>query len=212
VTSEPLRQLLLRLHGRVDAHDLDKLRVPDTRAARAAEELAAAGQTQSLTNHGIRSYGFGALLGIGEGRQFDAEVLYIAALIHDIGLMPAFDHGNRFEADGEQAARELLLEVGWPIERADQAAHAIREHWDGPESEDEAETLLLAYGTSVDVGGWRLGDFDETVLAAFLDAAPRCGFKEHFIELVEQRAHDPHLKEVLAGNFVERVRGTPFAE
>src|SRR3954454_17301387 len=137
VTSEPLRQLLLRLHGRVDAHDLDKLRVPDTRASRAAEELAAAGQTQSLTNHGIRSYGFGALLGIGEGRRFDAEVFYVAALIHDIGLMPAFDHGNRFEADGEQAARELLLEVGWPIERADQAAHAIRDHWGGPENEDE---------------------------------------------------------------------------
>lgn len=208
--SEQLRQLLLRLGGEVDAHDLEQLRVPDSKAAKAAEALAAEGQSVALTNHGIRSYGFGALLGLRETRTFDAEAFYVAALLHDIGLVPEFDRGNRFEDDGAQVARELLLEVGWEVDRVDKAAHAIRDHWDGPDDEQEVESLLLAYGTSVDVGGWRLDELTPTIVDAFLDAAPRCDFKEHFIALVEAREGDPHLKEVIARGFAERVRATPF--
>ena len=210
--SEQLRQLLLRLGGDVDSHDLEQLRVPDTEAARAAEALAAEGQSVALTNHGIRSYGFGALLGLREGRTFDAEAFYVAGLLHDIGLVPAFDRGNRFEDDGAAVARELLLEVGWDTVRTDKAAHAIRDHWDGPDDENDVESLLLAYGTSVDVGGWRIADFTPTTVDAFLDAAPRCGFKEHFIELVEAREGDPHLKDVIARGFAERVRAAPFPD
>src|SRR4051794_39359675 len=190
---------MLRLGGEIDSHDLEQLRVPDSRAARAADALAAEGQSVSLTNHGVRSYGFGALLGIRESRAFDAEVFYVASILHDIGLMPAFDRGGRFEDDGDAVTRELLADVGWKPARAEQAGKAVRDHWDGPESEDDVESLLLAYGTSTDVGGWRLEDFTSATLEAFLDAAPRCGFKEHFVELVEAkiaRGGDPHLEEV----------------
>src|SRR6476469_7306898 len=62
--SEQLRQLMLRLGGEIDSHDLEQLRVPDSNAAEAADALAAEGQPVTLTNHGLRSYGFGALLGI----------------------------------------------------------------------------------------------------------------------------------------------------
>lgn len=213
--SEQLRQILLRLDGSVDAHDLERLRVPDSRAARAADAVAAEGQTVSLTNHGLRSYGFGALLGLREGRVFDAEVFYVASLLHDIGLMPAFDRGNRFEDDGAALARELLAQVGWEPTRTARAGNAIRDHWDGPESDDDVESLLLAYGTSVDVGGWRLADFTQAIVGGIVDAAPRCGFKEHFLELVDgkvQRGGDAHLEETATPAFAERVRSTPFAE
>src|SRR3954463_10217685 len=93
--SEQLRQLILRLGGETDAHDLEQLRVPDSKAAVAADALAAEGQSVTLTNHGLRSYGFCALLGIGEARAFDTEVFYVASILHDIGLMPAFDRGGR---------------------------------------------------------------------------------------------------------------------
>jgi len=213
--SEQLRQLMLRLRVEIDSHDLEQLRVPDSKATRAADSLAAAGQSVTLTNHGLRSYGFGALLGIREGRAFDAEVFYVASILHDIGLMPAFDRGGRFEDDGDAVTRELLAEVGWEPVRAERAGKAVRDHWDGPESDDDVESLLLAYGTSTDVGGWRLDDFTSAMVEAFLEAAPRCGFKEHFVELVEgkiARGGDPHLEEVATSGFAERVRSAPFAE
>jgi hypothetical protein len=213
--SEQLRQMMLRLRVEIDSHDLEQLRVPDSKASRAADSLAAAGQSVTLTNHGLRSYGFGALLGIREGRAFDAEVFYVASILHDIGLMPAFDRGGRFEEDGDAVTRELLAEVGWEPARAERAGKAVRDHWDGPESDDDVESLLLAYGTSTDVGGWRLDDFTSATVEAFLEAAPRCGFKEHFVELVEgkiARGGDPHLEEVATSGFAERVRSAPFAE
>src|SRR3954453_1112622 len=206
---------MVRLGGEMDSHDLEQLRVPDSRAARAADALAAEGQSVSLTNHGVRSYGFGALLGLAERRTFDAEVFYVASILHDIGLMPAFDRGGRFEDAGDAVTRELLAEVGWEPARAERAGKAVRDHWDGPADEDDVESLLLAYGTSVDVSGRRLDELSPATLAAFLDVVPRCGFKEHFIDLVEQKvAHggDDHLEEMVDGGLAERVRSSPFAE
>lgn len=222
MTNEGLRRLVTRLASRgvsiggarLDRHDLGRLTVPDSPAARAAEELAASAQPRTLTNHGVRSYAWGALLGLSESRPFDSEILYVAALIHDIGLLESHDRGNDFEADGAAAAHELLVSVGWDEARADRAAHAIRDHWNGPESEDEVESLLLTYGTSVDVGGWRLEDFDPATVDDVVATAPRDGFKLQFIGLVErQAAAKPwcHLAPLAASPaFAERVLAAPF--
>jgi len=222
MTNESLRQLVTRLASRgvsidgarLDRHDLERLTIPDSAAARAAEELATSAQPGPLTNHGVRSYAWGALLGLSESRPFESEVLYIAALLHDIGLLESHDRGNDFEADGAAAARDLLVSVGWDAERADRAAHAIRDHWDGPENEDEVESLLLAYGTSVDVGGWRAKEFDQDTFDDVVATAPRDGFKQQFIELVEkQAAAKPwcHLAPLTASPaFAARVLAAPF--
>ena len=162
----------------------------------------------------MRSYAWGALLGLSESRPFESEVLYVAALLHDIGLLESHDRGNDFEADGAAAAHELLTSVGWDGARADRAAHAIRDHWDGPEREDDVESLLLAYGTSVDVGGWRVQEFDRGTFDDVVATAPRDGFKQQFIELVEkQAAAKPwcHLGPLAADpGFARRVLAAPF--
>ncbi len=222
MTNEGLRQLVTRLASRgvsidgarLDRHDLEGLTIPDSSAARAAEELATSAQPAALTNHGVRAYAWGALLGVAESRPFESEILYVAALVHDIGLLESHDLGNDFEADGAAAARELLHSVGWDDARADRAANAIRDHWNGPESEDEVESLLLAYGTSVDVGGWRFAEFDRDTVDDVVATAPRDGFKKQFIELVErQAAAKPwcHLAPIAASPaFAERVLAAPF--
>jgi hypothetical protein len=222
MTNEGLRLLVIRLASRgvsidgarLDRHDLERLTIPDSAAARAAEELAASAQPSSLTNHGVRSHAWGALLGLSESRVFESEVLYVAALLHDIGLLESHDRGNDFEADGAAAARELLVSVGWDAPRADRAAHAIRDHWNGPDNEDEVESLLLAYGTSVDVGGWRFEEFDPETVEDIVATAPRDGFKRQFIELVEkQAAAKPwcHLAPLTADpGFAARVLAAPF--
>ena len=170
--SEQLRRLMLRLDGEIDSHDLEQLRVPDSTAGRSRGRARRGGAVRDAHEPRTRSYGFGALLGIREGRAFDAEVFYVASILHDIGLMPAFDRGGRFEDDGDAVTRELLADVGWEPSRAERAGRAVRDHWHGPENEDDVESLLLAYGTSVDVGGWRLDDFTPTTLEALLDVCP----------------------------------------
>jgi hypothetical protein len=224
MTTETLRQLVLELARTDDAvvqgvgldpREIRKLRAPDTAAVRRTEQVAVEACTRSLLNHSVRSFAWGALLGLSESRQFDAEVFYVAALMHDIGLMPAYDRGGCFEVDGGDAARELLREVGWSGERADIAGDAVRDHWHGPEGEDHVEALLLAYGTSVDVSGWRTPEFDDRVRAAVVAAFPRENFKRHFVDLIaDQAARKPHCTaaEAWQRGFAQRVLDAPFDE
>lgn len=67
--------------------------VPDSVAARAALEVATEYVSGALLNHSIRSWfwavGFASL----EMRQgFDAELLYVSAVMHDVGLAVEFDN------------------------------------------------------------------------------------------------------------------------
>ena len=212
---ESLRGLVSRLQV-FSHHDLEQLRVPDTAAARKAEEVSRASSSESLVNHGFRSYGFGALLGIADGFRFDAELLYVASLLHDIGLTEAYDRGGCFEADGADAARELLAELGWPADRADRVGHAIYVHMRDVPADDPAEAHLLEFGTSVDVAGWRLHDIDEPLRDAVLDAYPRLGFKRHFLALFEHQAARKPTCVVHAylheRGGTSRILDAPFAE
>jgi HD superfamily phosphodiesterase len=87
---------------------LDDLVVPDTAAAAAALEVASACQSPALLNHSLRAYVWAAADGMARGIDFDPELLYVAAMFHDIGLVPAFDsHTVAFEEAGGHLARVL---------------------------------------------------------------------------------------------------------
>jgi hypothetical protein len=184
--SEHLRALATRLDA--DRHDLELLTVPDTAAAREAEDVCRDVSSASLANHCFRSYAWGALLGVRDGVAWDAELLYVAAMLHDIGLTPEYDRGGCFERDGAEAAREILTALGWSAERADVAAEAIYLHMHEVGPDDPPEALLLDLGTAVDVRGVRLGDVPPVSRDFVLDRFPRLGFKEHFVELFEDQA------------------------
>ena len=212
---ESLRRLVARLQP-FSHHDLEQLRVPDTAAAREAEMVSRASSSESLVNHGFRSYAFGALIGIADGFRFDAELFYVASLLHDIGLTEAYDRGGCFESDGAAAARELLKGLGWPVDRAERVGRAIYLHMHDVAEEEPAEAHLLAFGTSVDVAGWRLHDLDEPLRDSVVDAYPRLGFKQHFLGLFEdQAARKPqcvvhaYLRE---RGGADRILNAPFAE
>jgi HD superfamily phosphodiesterase len=77
---------------------IDELLPDDTAAVRGAREAARMYSSPSLFNHSARSYLWAASLGRTEGLDFDAELLYVAALLHDLGLVEAFDtHRTAFE-------------------------------------------------------------------------------------------------------------------
>src|SRR6202012_5358658 len=67
---------------------------------------------------------FGALAGQRRGLEFDAELLYVGAMFHDLGLVPAYASATeRFEVDGANAARDFL--ASWKVPEA-----AIEQVWD----------------------------------------------------------------------------------
>jgi hypothetical protein len=210
---ESLRLLVSRLQA-ISHHDLEQLGVPDSPAARAAEEMSRDASTPSLFNHGFRSYAWGALLGVAEGMTFDAELFYVASLLHDVGLTPAYDHGGCFESDGADAARDLLNGLGWGPDRSERVGRAIYLHMHEVEDEEPAEAHLLAWGTSVDVSGRRLTDIAEPVRDIVLGTYPRLGFKRHFLDLfTDQATRKPdcvvhaYLHE---GGGAERILAAPF--
>src|SRR3984893_18732467 len=75
--------------------------VPDSKLAREATELVRDTESVLLFNHSTRVYYFGSLAGKRRGLKFDAELLYIAAMFHDMGLTRLFSsQSERFEGDG----------------------------------------------------------------------------------------------------------------
>ena len=189
-------------------------RRPDSRLAQQAEELIRAVQPLFLTNHAFRSHFFAVALAERDQIRFDTELLYIASLLHDIGLVEEFDSGACFEEDGATAAVRLASEEGWPPERCAELAEAIRLHvatqielGDGPEA------FLLWHSTGLDVGGDRHGDVTAATVSAVLAAYPRLDFKEGFTGLIADQAERKPgcwaARAVKAG-IRERIAAAPF--
>src|SRR3954451_10055862 len=69
-----------------------------TPATRAAREVVGRFSSLAMVNHCLRSYLWSAALGRLTDVDYDAELLYVAAMLHDLGLADAFDnHLQPFE-------------------------------------------------------------------------------------------------------------------
>jgi HD superfamily phosphodiesterase len=89
--------------------------VPDSKLAREATELVHDTESTLLFNHSTRVYYFASLAGKRREIKFDSELLYIAAMFHDMGLAPRYSSkSNRFEVDGANAARVFLRQHNIP--------------------------------------------------------------------------------------------------
>ena len=77
------------------------IRFPQTPAATAALSVASRFYTPPLLNHCVRSYLWGATYASVHGITFDEELLYVSAMLHDIGLTDVFDsHTSAFRGGG----------------------------------------------------------------------------------------------------------------
>src|SRR5258707_4109986 len=102
------------------------VRFPQTPAATAALSVAARFYSLELLNHCLRSYLWGAMYASAHGITFDDELLYVSALLHDIGLTDAFDsHRVSFEEAGGDLAWVFGVAAGWPADRAARAMEII---------------------------------------------------------------------------------------
>ena len=82
---------------------------PDTLAVEAALEVVTTFCTKSITNHSTRSWFWAGGFAFLEGRdQFEAELLCVSALLHDVGLVDEFDnHRLSYEHAGGHVAWAL---------------------------------------------------------------------------------------------------------
>ena len=194
---------------------LDDVVIPDTAAALAAAELVRREGPPVLVAHCHRSYLFGALLGTRDGLSWDPEVLFVAAMLHDLGLTDFAGGAGPFEQRGAAAAESWLGEQGWPEQRAAAAAAAIRMHLDvGRAGRERPEIALMHFGAAADAIGMRLEDISPQTVAEVLDAHPRGDFATYFAGKVRAEARAQPRSTTAAmcrwGQFAWRVRHAPF--
>jgi hypothetical protein len=164
--------------------------IPDSKIARDAAELVRQHQTETFFNHNVRTYVFGAMKGMRQNLKFDSELLYVAALFHDMGLVEAYETGTkRFEVDGADAAREFLRSHGIPEPKADLVWEAIALHSTrGIPEYMRPEIALTQAGVAMDVVGRGFDEYTEQQRDQVIAAFPRHDFKNEFIQLQTRSA------------------------
>jgi HD superfamily phosphodiesterase len=94
--------------------------VPETAAVAEATHLVSKMVSPLLYHHSRRVYLFGQIHARRLGVTPDPELLYLAAMFHDTGLVTPFsDTEQRFEVDGADHGRTFLLEHGFSTAAAD---------------------------------------------------------------------------------------------
>ena len=79
--------------------DICGVRLPDSALCRATTEYARSVSDPFLFNHVMRSFVFAELCGRPTGRTYDRELLYVACVLHDLGLTSVAPAAERFEIE-----------------------------------------------------------------------------------------------------------------
>ncbi|WP_433433666.1 HD domain-containing protein [Nonomuraea sp. CA-141351] len=180
----------------------DDLVIPDTPACRGALEAATRYHTPSLLNHSIRAYLWAAAYARDHGIAFDAELLYVSAMLHDIGMAAEFDsHTVPFEEAGGHVAWIFCAGAGWSPERRVRAGEVIVRHmWDEVPVEEDPEGHLLELSTGMDISGRRTDEIPEAIRREVLERYPRLEIAKEFSACIsEQGTRKPSS---IAGQFV----------
>ena len=169
--------------------------IPDSRIAREATELVRDNASDLLFHHSMRVYYWSALTGTRKGLAYDPELLYAAAMFHDLGLTARFGESQlRFEVDSANAARDFLRSHGIPEEDVGKVWAAIALHTTpGIPEFMHAEAALLQVGAGMDVAGRSYDQFTDEEREAVIAAHPReRDFKHDIIEAFhESLKHRP---------------------
>jgi len=188
--------------------------MPDSGIVRRARELIADVEPAYLVNHSIRAYAWAVELALHDGVRFDPEILYVSAVLHDIGLMPAYDLGGCFETDGAIAAERLMLEVGEAPARARAVYDVIEQHMlPAPPPGAQPESVLLNDSTGTDVTGYRFANVRPRSVPVVLAAYPRLTFKRDFAAVfADQAARKPgcSVARMVATGKLDAIANAPF--
>ncbi len=159
--------------------------VPDTPLIDRAIAYARDHSEPYLFNHVMRSWLFAATMAQRDRADYDAEVLAVTTLLHDLGLTESFQGPLRFEVEGANAARDFARDGGMD-------AHRCQLVWDGVALNStpsiclhkETEVALCNLGVGVDWGGWGHDAIPADAMARIVEAFPRLEMKKRFTQAV----------------------------
>ena len=157
--------------------------VPDTAAVAEATHLVSKMISPLLYHHSRRVYLFGQIHARRLGVQPDPELLYLAAMFHDTGLVTPFsDAEQRFEVDCADHGRTFLLEHGFSTAAADTVWTAIALHTTPGIPDHMGPEIAATYlGVATDVLGLGLDGLHTEQVDEILASHPRGDFKNEFL-------------------------------
>jgi hypothetical protein len=163
---------------------LGGITVTDTPLIARALDYARTNSDPYLFNHAVRSWLFAVRLGQLQGITYDAEVVAVGTLLHDLGLTPGFMGPRRFEIEGADAARAFAKAQGLAEDR-------VRLIWDSVALNStpslglykEAEVALCTAGIGVEFG-FQYDRIPRNDMKNILAAFPRLDMKRCFQDSV----------------------------
>lgn len=195
--------------------NLDAITIPSSTVAAGALDVATAYASPALLNHSIRAYLWAAAYGNEYGINYEPELLYVAALLHDIGLTAEFDsHTVAFEEAGGHTAWVFAAGAGWPVARRNRLLDIIVLHMrDDISPGVDAESHLLQIAVSLDVSGRRPDAFPDAFKKQVLGRYPRQGFGAEFVALCSAQAErkpGSAAAEAMRSGIADRVAANPL--
>jgi hypothetical protein len=204
------------------------IKLPDSRLAVDATDYVRGLSAPVVFNHVLRTYVFGELLGRSKELKFDSELLYLGAVLHDLGQTERFMGQQRFEVDGADAAAEFLNDKGIPKESIEVVWDAVALHTSlGIVQRKRPEIALVSAGAGADVVGFGIDQLPREAVAQVIAAFPRPVFKKAYQEVMAEivvRKPETAIGDFLAGvgerhlpgykapNFCDLMDAAPFAD
>ena len=160
----------------------------DTDVAQAAIRVARSTESPAVFNHSVRSYLFGELLaardGLRPGADYDSETLFLACVMHDLGVGTAASGKARFEVEGADLAATLLTDHGCERAVVDGVWEAIALHTSSGIAERRGPLFYLTrLGIGMDFG-LDVEFIDEQTAVAIHDRYPRLRMTSSLLEAI----------------------------
>jgi hypothetical protein len=192
--------------------------VPDSKLTREATGLLREFSTPLLFNHSHRVFFWANEQGRQTGQHFDAELLFVCAAFHDLGLLKKFSsETDRFEVDSANAVRQFLEHHQVSTARIQTAWDAIALHTTpGIAAYKPVEVELLYNGVGLDVLGIGYQEFPEDVRKKVVAEYPRVDFKQSiakaFLGGFEHKTQttEATCNEDICSHFIRNYKRTDF--
>ncbi len=218
--------LLVRLNARLRVSqqvpfsiDPSSISIPDSALCNSASELLESVSEAWLVNHCFRTFLWAAILGKKERHRFDEELLFVASILHDLGLTDAAAQLGAagvecFAVEGAFAAEHFLTKQGMGKSRREVVAEAISLHMNvRVPLAHGVEAYLLHEGAALDVVGARLRDIAEPTRQQLLTSYPRLEMNSRLAAVMQhQSSIRPHSRAGLLCRygFISMIRRAPF--
>jgi len=211
----------LRRAGAPVKFDLEEVKPPDSEVAKQAALVCQQVSPAFLLNHCHRTYLWGHLIAKARSLPFDDELLYVAALLHDLGLTAAYagcgEHAECFSLDSAQGAGAFARQAEWPRERQEALTEAIVMHLNVVVPlKHGVEAHLLHAGAGLDVVGMNAEILGAETRRAVVQCHPREGFKKAFGKRLREEMRERPGGRICflhkGLRFGELIRKAPFSE